>query len=439
MLAIGRRALIVILLVIFFLTGFFSVRYFQRPRIRLGGHYLTVNYRAKINPKKNYLLRLWDYKWPGTDGDQWYEPYIAGTIKDFEKANPNIRVELSLLDFINGPQEFTKALASGAAPDVYCSAYDIPEFNYRWQIPAGLFLKPEELNEYYPNLRKLLTFENYLLTLPRWSAPAVWIGNRALMEKAGLSVEKIQKQGWSWQDLKKIINEAAPRCIGNFSACGLLTQLISQKSNPGPGSILNILETSNGPLPWKSDLEADMIHLFLSGKVPLIAGVRPIIYDFIRKKTTTSHTGWEPVLLPPPWKRPGKIILPVENGVIGIYRHQKTGGDDQLAAAARLAFFLSTNRRVIPWQRLKVVPAVPAVARQWAKGPESAEDSKLLLNWLAEANLYSLMRCPDYQTKVYPGLKGFLMGKVNREEFEKIIIQNYFQEKSTLNSSLVRY
>lgn len=425
---IRKKVFSIMAVILFFLIGFFSVRYFHRPRIRLGDHYLRVNYRAKINPKKNYRLQLWDYKWPGAEGDQWYEPFIAETIRDFEKANPNIKVELSLLDFKDGPQQFTKALALGAAPDVYCSAYDIPEFNHQWQIPVGIFLKPEELNEYYPNLRKLLTFDNYLLTLPRWSAPSIWIGNRALMEKAGLSVEKIQKQGWRWQDLIKFKGITVSSCIGNFSANGLLTQLVSQGSDPNPGSILNIIEISNGPLPWKSDLEADMIHLFLSGKVPLLACVRPIMYDFIKQKTLTTHTGMEPVILPPPSELSGRICLPVENGVIGIYRRHQTVGDDQLAAAARLAFFLSVNQQIIPWQRLKLIPPVPAVAQQWAQGLKP-DDYLVLVNWLAGADLYSLKPCQDYQTKVYPIIKGFLLGKVRREELEEIILQNYALEK----------
>lgn len=421
---IGKRIFYVIIAVLFFLTGFFSVRYFHRPRIRLGDHYLRVNYRAKINPKKNYRLQLWDYKWPGAEGDQWYEPFIAKVVGDFEKAYPNIKVELSLLDFRDGPQQFSKALASGTAPDVYCSAFDVPEFNYQWQIPAGIFLKPEELNEYYPNLRKLLTFDNYLLTLPRWSAPSIWIGNRALMEKAGLSAEKIQNQGWSWQDLVKIKSITVPSCIGNFSAHGLLTQLVSKGSNPNPDSILNSIEISNGPLPWKSDLEADMIHLFLSRKISLLAGVRPIIYDFIKQKTLTTHSGLEPVILPSPSEISGRICLPVENGVIGIYRRHQTVGDDQLAAAARLAFFISVNQQIIPWQRLKLIPVVPALARQWAQGPEP-DDYLGLVNWLARADVYSIKPCQDYQMKVYPFLKGFLLGKFRREQLKEIILQNY--------------
>jgi hypothetical protein len=294
---------------------------------------------------------------------------------------------------------------------------------------VGIFLKPEELNEFYPSLKKLLTFDDCLLTLPRWAIPLIWIGNRVLLEKAGLSVEKIQKQGWTWDDFTKVKDRTEYSSIGNFSADGLLTQVVSQRSNLSPSMVLKILDSSNGPLPWKSDLEANMIHLFLSGKAPLLAGVRPIVYDFIRRKATTSHLGWEPVLLPPPSEQYDRINLPVKNGVIGIYRHHKSGGDDQLAAAARLALFLSINRQTHPWQRLKVVPATPSAAKQWAQYLEPNDNNRFLVNWLAKADLYSLMPCLDYQGKVYPGLKNYLMGKIGGDELEKIIVQNYFEEK----------
>ncbi len=429
MFIIGRRTLVIILVVLFFLVGFFSVRYLNRPRIRLSGRYLTVNYRAKINPKKNYHLKLWDYKWPGPDGDTWYQPFIMKAIKDFENENPNIRVELTLLDFKDGPKEFAKALALGRAPDVYCSAYDIPEFNYQWQIPVGIFLKPQDLNIYYSSLRKLVTFDNYLLTLPRWSAPGIWIGNSELMEKAGLSAGEIQKNGWSWQDFTKLNERTEPICLGNYNYNGLLTQLLSydgiEESNNSPGLVLDFLNYINGPLPQKSDLEVNMFHLFLSGKAMFLGGVRPIIYDFIRQKTIEYQTGWEPVLLPIPCEQSGKVIIPVENGVIGVYRNNRTGSDDQLAAAARLAYYISTYPQIVPWQKLKVVPAVPDIAQQWAKSSESTESSEQLIKWFAEANLCSLKLCPNYQTEVYPVLKGFLKGKITREDLERIILKNY--------------
>jgi hypothetical protein len=49
-----------------FLASFFiSFHYFsQRPRVRLGEHVIFCNPRAKINPKKVYHLKLWDYDWP---------------------------------------------------------------------------------------------------------------------------------------------------------------------------------------------------------------------------------------------------------------------------------------------------------------------------------------------------------------------------------------
>lgn len=427
MIIIRRRTLSIILVVFFFLMGFFSVRYLTRPRIRLGDHSLNINYRAKINPKKTYYLKLWDYKWPGAEGDTWYQEFIETVIKDFERENPNIRVELSLLDFKDGSKEFSKALASGKAPDIYCSAYDIPDFNYQWQIPASIFLKPEEINNYFPKLRKLVTLEKYLLTLPRWSAPGIWIGNRALMEKAGLPVEKIQKQGWSWQDLARITEKTKPVCIGNFSVTGLLPQILPfNHSNNDIKRVIDILALTNGPLPQKIDLEASMFHLFISGKIMFIGGVRPIIYDFIKQKATASRISWEPVILPIPGVKPDKVILPVENSVIGIYRHKKTQGDDQLVAAARLAYFISSYRQTYPWQRLKVVPAVTAIAQEWARSLKPAEYPERLVYWFDQGEVVNIKLSTNYQEEVYPGVKDFLNGKISQEELEKIILKNYY-------------
>lgn len=422
MIVIGRRTLTILLMIIFLLISFFSVRYLNRPRIRLGDHNITINYRAKINPKKKYKLKLWDYKWPGEEGDNWYLPYITALIKDFEKTNPNIQVELKLLDFRDGAGELSKALASGNPPDVYCSAYEVPNFNYEYQIPANIFLKSQEVNVYFPKLSKLLTSDKYLLTLPRWSAPRIWVGNKRLMETAGMSIENIQNQGWRWQDLTKIKNKTEPLCIGNFSSNGLLSQLISiNQENNNPDPVLDIINYLNGPLPQKIDFEANMIQLFLSGKVMFLAGVRPIIYNFIREKAVALRTGCEPVILPMPGEEQEIINLPIESGVICIYRRLKIGGDDQIAAATRLAYFISVYRNTGPWRRLKVIPGVPALIEQWPRSNETDNYIVKLTSWMEKGNLYSIKSCSDYQIKIYPVLKDFLRGRTSREELEKVI------------------
>ena len=430
MIIIRRKTFGTILISLFFLVGFFGVRYYNRPRIRLGEHLIYVNYRAKINPQKTYHLRCWDYQWPGTNGEEWYQQYITSVIKEFEKENPNIKVDMCLLDFQSGPQVFAQAIAVGEAPDVYCSAYAIPEFNYEWQIPIGVFLKSEELNIYYPGFKRLLTSGKHQLTLPRWAAPGIWIGNRNLMEKAGLDVEKVQKQGWSWADLLKIQQENGPICVGNFSATGLLSQLLSVCDNSTQGNIQEVLEFIdhiNGPLPQRSDYEGSMLPLFLEGKIMFLGGVRPIIYDFIKEKATKGRIPWEAVLLPVPSERPERIILPVESGVIGIYRHRKTGGDDQLAAAGRLAYYLSICHQTEPWERLKVVPAIPAIAENWANN--LGDGYTYLSQWPAESEIRSLEISREYQGKVYPGLKNYLKGKISLPEMESLIKEYYLPDK----------
>jgi len=252
------------------------------------------------------------------------------------------------------------------------------------------------------------------------------------MEKSGLAVEKIQTSGWSWRALTKIKGRIKPICIGNFSANGLFSQLLAvNEGNQPPNNIshvLDILNFTNGPLPQKSDFEADMFQEFLSGKVMFIGGVRPIVYDFIKQKAAVSGIKCEPVILPIPTEKPGRIILPTENGVIGIYRHKKTRGDDQLAAAARLAYFISINEQTIPWERLKVVPAVPAIARKWSENLDSRYPAQLI-KWFNEARVVNLKTPPGYQKQVYPGLKSFLSGKITHQELERIIIKNYNKEE----------
>ncbi|HEY3108625.1 MAG TPA: twin-arginine translocation signal domain-containing protein, partial [Chloroflexota bacterium] len=47
------------------------------------------------------------------------EPSIKQTIENFRKENPNVTIQLEMLNFDAGPQKFEVALRAGTPPDVY--------------------------------------------------------------------------------------------------------------------------------------------------------------------------------------------------------------------------------------------------------------------------------------------------------------------------------
>jgi maltose-binding protein MalE len=145
MIIVKRSTLIYLFLSFLFGLGFLTAFYIREPQVKFGDHYIKCNPKAMINFKKSYHLQLWDYNWPIKDSGIQYRAYLQQAIRDFQKTYPNIHIEIRLLDLINGPTQLEQALKKNNGPDVYCSAYMIPKFNFKRQIPVGFYLNKKEI------------------------------------------------------------------------------------------------------------------------------------------------------------------------------------------------------------------------------------------------------------------------------------------------------
>ena len=92
--------------------------HFYRPRVKIGDHYIILNPKAKINPKRQYKLTLWDYNWPVKNGSEDYRFFLQKAVGRFQTLYPNIDVEIKLLDILSGHEEMAQALKTGELPDV---------------------------------------------------------------------------------------------------------------------------------------------------------------------------------------------------------------------------------------------------------------------------------------------------------------------------------
>jgi hypothetical protein len=401
--------------------GFLLPFVFKESKIRLGEHYIYCNPQAKINFKKTYHLHLWDYNWPIKGNGFTYRTYLQQVVRDFQKIYPNIKVEIKLLDLITGPAQLEQKLRVNDAPDIYCSAFSIPEFNFKQQIPIGFYLKKTEQERYFENAKKILTIHGTLCYFPRWIAPEFWVGNQSLMKIAGLSVAKIQNKGWLWQDLmvaRKILPVDKYPLVGNLGGNGFVPQLIA---NAGPelksinvNATIDFIERliSQNGLP--TDCDRNMLGRFLGGNAMVLAGMRTPIYNLLRRKKNIYQFEWQPVLLPIPSRFLGKESFLVKSGAISVYRNRRTKGDDHLTAAVRLSQYLSCYPKTIPWEYLMFCPMAKEVYQQWIKRESPNE---VLYNRLIEQiNIEQKHPVDIYQDGAYSVLKDFISRKLTGKE-----------------------
>ena len=138
-----------------------------------------------------------------SDGVGTYEKKI---IEAFEKANPDIKVNLETIDFKSGPEKITTAIEAGTAPDVL---FDAPGRI----IQYGKNGKLADLNDLFTddfvkdvNNEKLINASkagDKAYMYPISSAPFYMALNRQMLKDAG--VEDLVKEGWTTDDFEKVL------------------------------------------------------------------------------------------------------------------------------------------------------------------------------------------------------------------------------------------
>ncbi len=422
MVIIKKRTLLYLLFIIFFTIGFILPWINRGPGVKLGENFIPCNPKAKINPNKLYHLRLWDYDWPIPQGKASYRSYLLQVIKDFQRIYPNIKIEFKLLD-LNGPDELTQVLKKNEAPDIYCSAYTIPSFNFSKQIPVGPYLNKNEKDFYFTSIKKILTYHQTLCYFPRWIGPEFWVGNQPMIEASGLSISKIHTEGWTWDDLISIsANLPNKRYLltGNIGPNGLLSQLIANAGQAtriaNLNSTIDLIENLRNEKAIPIDFGYNMLNRFLNKDAMILAGLRPPIYKFLLNRIQSQKLEWQPVLLPIPSKIRGKGTVIIESGVISIYRNRFTKGNDHLTAAIKFGQYLSCYPNMAPWEYLGFCPTSKEAYRVWMKNTYPNEQ---LYNDLFRQSFFN-----DYTTlKPEPAeilfmINDFIGGKISRQAIQ---------------------
>ena len=287
----ANKKIILIFFAICFISGFLIVFFNYRPRVKLGDDYLYCNPGAKVKSNRVYQLRLWDTNWPVLEAGG-YKAYLERMVLDFQRIYPNIRIAITLYDLFDGPNKLAAAFKTNTAPDVYCSAFDIPAFDLKRQIPVGFYLKPEMKTAYFPEARKLVQLHGVECYFPRWLAPTIWIGNKLLFDQVGLSVFHMQSPGYFWGELAAGAQKL-PRdkfiLMGNLGHNGFFTDLAVNSATetnstdhflPPSGIVASMNHLNNLIIQKKipMNVESDMLGQFMAGNSLILAGVRPVIY-----------------------------------------------------------------------------------------------------------------------------------------------------------------
>ena len=138
-----------------------------------------------------------------------YTDFLAGWIEEFNVMYPNLHIEVIPSSWDDNVSRLTQQALSGDAPDIgniECQtlgtyvemgvAIDIRDY-----MPEG------RLDDYDESVLGYMTLDDTLYGLPLYVSIQAMGGNKAMLEAAGVDVEKVQNEGWSYDEFLAAIEK----------------------------------------------------------------------------------------------------------------------------------------------------------------------------------------------------------------------------------------
>lgn len=142
---------------------------------------------------------------PPVTGD--YPELMEKWIAEYTADHPWITVDLTNTSWNENPDKISTMALSGEAPDIVMNDFKMLGTLVEMGVAVNVadYMDPEALADYDQNALDYLTLEGTLYALPLYMTIQALGGNKAMMEAAGADVEKIQTEGWTWDEFLEII------------------------------------------------------------------------------------------------------------------------------------------------------------------------------------------------------------------------------------------
>ena len=152
-------------------------------------------------------------------------PPVTGTyvddmnewIKEYQKDHPNITVNVIATSWDEHTSKLTTMALANEAPDITEVSYGAVGTFVEMGVAVNIkdYLSEERLADYDQNALDYMTLEDTLYGLPLYITIQALGGNKEMLENAGADVEKIQTQGWTYDEFLKVIEAGTTEdCYG---------------------------------------------------------------------------------------------------------------------------------------------------------------------------------------------------------------------------------
>jgi multiple sugar transport system substrate-binding protein len=171
-------------------------------------------------------------------------------IAEYVKDNPNVTVNVQVLDWGDLPKKVPAAIAGGAPPDIL-KDYLGRTSGYAYEpgvvVDMNKVLPKEVIDDILPGLRDQYNINGILHAFPTYFWEQHMIYNKALLQKANIPESEWPRDDWTFDDMYNLIDKvkkALPEMTYGFA-----TQVASEQSDYANQAFI----WSAGSPTWKDD------------------------------------------------------------------------------------------------------------------------------------------------------------------------------------------
>ena len=411
----GKAIKVALVVLVTLLAGIiiYGAVVFNRPELMPPGPYhpraLVSQFRGyrvhpwvKIDPTKQYTLKIWSTRWPMFRDGYGYDDQIEEVIDKIQADYRNVDVEYVLLPLDEVGRAIAEAVENATPPNICIAPFDPSLVDSGLVVPINMFMcdeprddiKATPATDFELSSLQAVSAGNRLWAWPSWIAVKSWAGNAAILREVGIDVERVMLYGWSYEDILTMIETLRAREAGvpeQYMTYGLVLDttathvLDTLMEATGRGLVLS----EDGDLMWQGEairsslsflqdvnamngfpepihmMTERMLELFWTGRAAVIGPVGPGFLRHVRERQDRITAGGvfsgketvEPVLLPVPHPTGGMSSPCITVHAAAVLTYPGTGGEDTAYLAVRLSEALARKEALWLAGELPVVPA----------------------------------------------------------------------------------
>lgn len=153
-----------------------------------------------------------------------YQEMITEWIAEFEAENPNLKVELTTASWEDSTEKLDVQVNAGSPPDVAFIGYDVLSkyLDVEMAVDISQYLDEAQLADYDEAILNYFKNGDGLYGLPAYCEVQCIGGNREMLEAAGIDWQKIQQEGWTFDEFKEAIQKGVVKDGDNISTYGFV-------------------------------------------------------------------------------------------------------------------------------------------------------------------------------------------------------------------------